>query len=707
MAFELIHKPTFVNQLLGLPRHRLGQILAKVEALREDPLPDGAQKRKLTGYSGKVYRLRVGDYRVVYTFGDGWVSLLGVDDRKDVYRGTQLVAEGPAFDIGELPDLSTILQPTGQTDCSRERRHDVADDGLPVELNEDFLARLHVPKQYHVALRACKTLDDMVNVSVPEVVKERVFDVISSPDFDRVLQQADYVTGDASDLLRFAEGELLGFLLKLDHEQEKFVSWAINGSGPVLLKGGPGTGKSTVALYRTQALFAALRKAGNSSPRLLFTTYTNALVTFSHQLLSRLMGDDVRCVEVRTADSMALDVVQSVDGRQEICRDAQLRPLLIEAVTKSQVQETTLPGPGPTQTIHHLTPDYLLEEIGTVIDGRELKCLDEYLSSPRPGRRVPLSRDQRTAVWRVHQSFSALLKERRLRTWHQLRRRAAEIVREGGGRRAYDGVVIDESQDLDPAALRVLVGLCRTPDRLFITADANQSIYGGGFRWAAVHSDLRFRGRTACLRANYRSTKEIGEAAHSYLASGALEEYDPSVEPTYIHSGPQPAVRVVRNSQGETQLLARFLPGAAREFHLGLGSCAVLVPSEKAGRAVADSLYSLGVEASFMAGKELDLGRPAVKVLTLKAAKGLEFPVVAIAGFAEAPIPGIPTNAEAEETEEAVLRERRTLFVAMTRAMRALLVVVPTGEFSPVFQGFDERFWNSDRYRDRIPSLRG
>jgi superfamily I DNA/RNA helicase len=74
-------------------------------------------------------------------------------------------------------------------------------------------------------------------------------------------------------LLRFTEGELLGFLLKLNPEQEKFVTWALNASGPTLLKGGPGTGKSTVALYRVRALIETLKKSGVSQPKILFTTY--------------------------------------------------------------------------------------------------------------------------------------------------------------------------------------------------------------------------------------------------------------------------------------------------------------------------------------------------------------------------------------------------------------------------------------------------
>ena len=51
MSFEIIHKPTFTNQLLAVPKERVVQILEKVERLREDPSPHGTLKKKLHGYS--------------------------------------------------------------------------------------------------------------------------------------------------------------------------------------------------------------------------------------------------------------------------------------------------------------------------------------------------------------------------------------------------------------------------------------------------------------------------------------------------------------------------------------------------------------------------------------------------------------------------------------------------------------------------------
>ncbi len=572
------------------------------------------------------------------------------------------------------------------------------DEDLPLEMDEELLVRLRVPRKHRAALLACRTLEDLLVADVPEPVRNRVFDAVYSPDYDRVLQQPDYVTGDVSDLLRFKEGELLGFLLKLDREQERYVEWALNARGPTLVKGEPGTGKSTVAMYRARSLVGSLRESGIERPRILFTTYTNALVSFSEQLLRRLLGDDRDNVTVRTADSLVMRIVASVDGKPEIADASALQAALEEALETASFEGNELEKRAQARTLSRLSPEYLLEEISDVIEAREITTLEAYIADPRTGRRVSLKATQRTAVWRAYEAFSSALDWHGLVTWQRMRQRAAEIVRTGRWAERFDGVLVDEAQDLDPTVLRLLVSLCRTPNRLFVAADANQSIYGSGFRWTDVHEDLRFTGRTGILRRNHRSTREIGEAARSYLREGGLE--DPEEGQDYAETGPKPAVRAVADPRDEAALLARFLKGAAKEFRLGVGASAVLVPSQSAGKKIAAGLASAGLEASYMTGKDLDLGRGAVKVVTLKSAKGLEFPIVAVAGFSHGRMPGIPKDAEGAALEEALLRERRTLYVAMTRAMRALLVVLPedaagaANGAAPLFDGFDDDHWN-------------
>ena len=110
------------------------------------------------------------------------------------------------------------------------------------------------------------------------------------------------------------------------------MAWALDGGGPTLVKGGPGTGKSTVALYRVRAMVEALKARAWPSPRILFTTYTNALVTFSEQLLRSLLGDQAEFVDVRTADSIALAIVSQRMGAPRIASTQEVRDAMAKAM---------------------------------------------------------------------------------------------------------------------------------------------------------------------------------------------------------------------------------------------------------------------------------------------------------------------------------------------------------------------------------------
>lgn len=695
MTYELLLKQTFRNQLRALPKDQRAHILEKIDVLYDDPTPDGSLKKKIHQYKkDHIYRLRAGDYRILYTYGEGWVKLLWVEHRKTVYDDVY------DFDDAPLPpeafaDVDLSLE-TPQTSALAPTSGSGANDDLPLPtpIDTDLLTRLGVPQEFFAPLCACKTLNDLVTARVSEDVRTLIFDAVSTPHVGRVLQQPEYVVPTGDDLMRFKEGDLVDFLLKLSPEQEKVVTWGINATGPTLVKGGPGSGKSTVALYRIRELLKALRAAREPKPRILFTTYTNALVTFSRQLLNTLLREDAECVVVRTADSLAREITGADKSKLRMANQAELRQVMRQAIRTVVFEGNALQKQAQAKTINTLDLDYLIEEINDVIEARQITTLEAYIAASRPGRTVPLNETQRTAVWQVRAAYLTALAQVGFQTWQQMRARAEEIVRNGGGSPPYDAVLVDEAQDLDPSLLRMLIGLCRSPNRLFITADANQSIYGSGFRWSDVHDSLQFKGRTGILRANYRSTREIGEASHAYLGSELLD--DEQAERFYINNGPQPVVRSVSSGHDEVELLARFFPLAARESRLGLGACALICPTKETGQTIAAELSLRGLEATFMTSQELDLAHRGIKVMTLKSSKGLEFPIVALAGFLDKPYPIKRSSMSNEEWEELLARERRTLFVAMTRAMRALLVIVPAGNSTPLLNGFDRTYWNME-----------
>jgi len=86
MSYKILFKPSVERDFKNLPAHIRNKIRSEVALLSEDPRPVGAVK--LSG-SDNLYRIRVGDYRVVYTIEDDFLIVLVVQvgHRKEIYRG--------------------------------------------------------------------------------------------------------------------------------------------------------------------------------------------------------------------------------------------------------------------------------------------------------------------------------------------------------------------------------------------------------------------------------------------------------------------------------------------------------------------------------------------------------------------------------------------------------------------------------------------
>ena len=159
-----------------------------------------------------------------------------------------------------------------------------------------------------------------------------------------------------------------------------------------------------------------------------------------------------------------------------------------------------------------------LEEFDWAIEGQDCRDETAYYDADRAGRGIPFSRERRAAVWRLYEVYRDHLAARDLFTWGGLTQAALDRVRSGAFKWRWDYVVVDEAQDLTPAALALAVELCREPSGVFLTADANQSLYNRGFHWNRVHAALSVTGRTRLLGRNYRSTRQIAAAAAEIVA---------------------------------------------------------------------------------------------------------------------------------------------------------------------------------------------
>jgi len=62
------------------------QILSAIKSLSTNPLPSGTRIKKLKGFKPPLYRLRSGDFRILYRIQSNDVTIMNVLDRKDLEK---------------------------------------------------------------------------------------------------------------------------------------------------------------------------------------------------------------------------------------------------------------------------------------------------------------------------------------------------------------------------------------------------------------------------------------------------------------------------------------------------------------------------------------------------------------------------------------------------------------------------------------------
>jgi mRNA interferase RelE/StbE len=78
-------KRSAAREIEDLPQPDRGRVIARIGCLADDPRPRGCEK--LAG--GERYRIRQGDYRILYSIEDALLTVwvVRVAHRRDVYRG--------------------------------------------------------------------------------------------------------------------------------------------------------------------------------------------------------------------------------------------------------------------------------------------------------------------------------------------------------------------------------------------------------------------------------------------------------------------------------------------------------------------------------------------------------------------------------------------------------------------------------------------
>jgi mRNA interferase RelE/StbE len=83
-SYKLVIKPSAAKDLDRIPQKDLKRIIHRIQGLCENPRGPGSRKLSVQNN----YRVRQGDYRIVYTIDEDSkvVLILKVGQRSDVYR---------------------------------------------------------------------------------------------------------------------------------------------------------------------------------------------------------------------------------------------------------------------------------------------------------------------------------------------------------------------------------------------------------------------------------------------------------------------------------------------------------------------------------------------------------------------------------------------------------------------------------------------
>ncbi len=86
MTYKIVYVSTAAKELNKLPENDFLKIHTAINSLSHDPFPHG--HIKLEGAKENLYRIRKGNYRVIYSVQKNiiTITILKVGHRKDVYR---------------------------------------------------------------------------------------------------------------------------------------------------------------------------------------------------------------------------------------------------------------------------------------------------------------------------------------------------------------------------------------------------------------------------------------------------------------------------------------------------------------------------------------------------------------------------------------------------------------------------------------------
>ncbi|MFF2662065.1 UvrD-helicase domain-containing protein [Kitasatospora sp. NPDC058032] len=535
----------------------------------------------------------------------------------------------------------------------------------------------------------------------PEQVREQVTRLWEAPeavdpaDWARAARRpvSQVSTEDPAVLAALGEG-FEAWRLFLHPEQQRLATTDFKGSAKVT--GGPGTGKTVVALHRVRHLVSKL-PPGHTKPVLL-TTFNPNLAADLKQRLDSLGGRELLArVDIKSVDQLAREVVVQ-DPHARIGR-----PIDDNAVRDHWFAVRIEAGED------EFDPEFLDAEWKHVILAQGLGNLRAYLRADRDGRGGQLQRPQRIRIWNLVEALTERLVRVGQVTWAQLASQAADIEHhrmarveeqahykdEHGGvdlihREASSGmwlkpryrhIVVDEAQDLSASHWRMLRAMVAPlANDIFLVGDAHQRIYA--HRVVLGRYGILTKGRSSRrLTLNYRTSRQILGSARGLIEGEQFDDLDEGKDSLdgyrSVLSGLGPQYYRSPDWVSEQRTIAELLRDRFEQHGTPWEAMAVSVPDRDSVTQLATTLSRSGIPATEI-GPDGPKGREGVRIGTMFRFKGLEFQRVFLAGVAAGLFPDQRVeqyrHVDPKRYQSELQRARSLVFVAATRARDELII---------------------------------
>ncbi|MEV2210420.1 UvrD-helicase domain-containing protein [Streptomyces sp. NPDC050997] len=714
------------KEILKLPRTVKGAFFDFQHKFRSNPHTTGLKLQQLKGDS-RLWSARVNDeYRALLLrlADDDWL-IVSVKHRKDVYNrlsyGVNQVTGGIEYVDLEVVEDSVLRRlpappapaPTPAVPAAPAQPEPTRT--LFAAWSDQQLSDLGVAEPLLPVIRTLATEDQLLGLVeyAPQLTGEvllalfdgasydDVLDQVTKPvaatepvdpdDFEAAAQRPATVVTTTDDALREAleSGDFGRWKVFLHPTQARLVERRYN--GPARVGGGPGTGKTIVALHRVRHLVRQL-PPGRDKPVLL-TTYNKNLAADLRSRLLELGGEELLSrVEVSHVDQLALRIVREAEpgnGKQAIDDSQAVREW------RGLLDELGENG---------WDPEFLHDEWTQVILGQAVGTRTDYFRARRAGRGRSIGRGERAEIWQLADRFTQRLDRLGRQTWDQVAERAARLemgreqrvlniaqqrekaggldnvhLQDGSGgwlRHRYRHIVVDEAQDLRPAHWKMLRAM--TPqgvDDLFLVGDTHQRIYKNHVTLGSL--GINIRGRSSKLSLSYRTTRQILRSALGVLGETKYDDLDGSEETLAgyrsVLSGGLPTGHAYSDWAAEQEGVAALIKewDAGEDLAIPHEQIAICVPTNQMAAEMAYTLKLHGI-GSVEIRSDGPHGSTGVHIGTMFRFKGLEYQRMIIAGVADGLVPREAVSRLRDRDpvrhRHEIQRARSLLFVAATRA---------------------------------------